>query len=107
MTGVPEHDASQIDESRNGRKMHTRPRIWRAIYRANGARTWHVDCSPRRAAEVARMVHLAITLFIVAIVAAILGFGGIVGSAAALAKLVFFIFSILAIASFAFGRRPT
>jgi uncharacterized membrane protein YtjA (UPF0391 family) len=60
----------------------------------------------------ASMLHLVITLLIIALIAAVLGFGGIAGAAVGIAKIVFVVALVLFLVSLiaggvrgSFGRR--
>jgi uncharacterized membrane protein YtjA (UPF0391 family) len=49
------------------------------------------------------MLHLVITLLIIALIAGLLGFGGIAGTAVGLAKIVFVVALMLFVVSLIFG----
>jgi uncharacterized membrane protein YtjA (UPF0391 family) len=49
------------------------------------------------------MLHLVITLLIIALIAGLLGFGGIAGTAVGLAKIIFFVALVLFLVSLIFG----
>jgi uncharacterized membrane protein YtjA (UPF0391 family) len=49
------------------------------------------------------MLHLVVTLLIIALIAALLGFGGIAGTAVGLAKIVFVVAMVLLLVSLIFG----
>ncbi len=49
------------------------------------------------------MLHLVITLLIIALIAGVLGFGGIAGTAVGLAKIIFFVALVLFLVSLIFG----
>ncbi len=49
------------------------------------------------------MLHLVITLLIVALIAGLLGFGGIAGTAVGFAKIIFVVALVLFIVSLIFG----
>jgi uncharacterized membrane protein YtjA (UPF0391 family) len=49
------------------------------------------------------MLHLVVTLLIIALIAALLGFGGIAGTAVGLAKIVFLVAMVLLVVSLIFG----
>jgi uncharacterized membrane protein YtjA (UPF0391 family) len=49
------------------------------------------------------MLHLVITLLIIALIAGLLGFGGIAGTAVGLAKIIFFVALVLFVVSLIFG----
>jgi uncharacterized membrane protein YtjA (UPF0391 family) len=49
------------------------------------------------------MLHLVITLLIIALIAGLLGFGGIAGTAVGLAKIIFFVALVLFVISLVFG----
>jgi uncharacterized membrane protein YtjA (UPF0391 family) len=47
----------------------------------------------------AQMLHLVVTLLIIALIAGVLGFGGIAGAAVGIAKIVFFVALVLFLVS--------
>jgi uncharacterized membrane protein YtjA (UPF0391 family) len=49
------------------------------------------------------MLHLVVTLLIIALIAGLLGFGGIAGTAVGLAKIIFFVALVLFLVSLIFG----
>ena len=49
------------------------------------------------------MLHLVVTLLIIALIAGLLGFGGIAGTAVGLAKIIFFVALVLFVVSLFFG----
>jgi uncharacterized membrane protein YtjA (UPF0391 family) len=49
------------------------------------------------------MLHLVVTLLIIALIAGLLGFGGIAGTAVGLAKIIFFVALVLFVVSLIFG----
>jgi uncharacterized membrane protein YtjA (UPF0391 family) len=49
------------------------------------------------------MLHLAVTLLIIALIAAVLGFGGIAGAAVGIAKIIFMIAIVLFLVSLLAG----
>jgi uncharacterized membrane protein YtjA (UPF0391 family) len=49
------------------------------------------------------MLHLVITLLVIALIAGLLGFGGIAGTAVGLAKIIFFVALVLFVISLVFG----
>jgi uncharacterized membrane protein YtjA (UPF0391 family) len=49
------------------------------------------------------MLHLVITLLVIALITGVLGFGGIAGAAVGIAKIIFFVALVLFLVSLIFG----
>jgi uncharacterized membrane protein YtjA (UPF0391 family) len=70
--------------------------------------TKELFCLQRNCIRVGRlgsqtMLHLVVTLLIIALIAGLLGFGGIAGTAVGLAKIIFFVALVLFVVSLIFG----